>query len=226
MIVELYVEGENIKGRKKVTCEYKTKENRILAIATDDFHEGKTLHYEGKSYYFLDNPKIIKIPRLNTPYPLSSKMKKTIGLQVYADPEGSKLVSIYYHQAITCKKKWIFKRNIGLTVYNYNDCDYLLYRVGLPKQSSYYFCLYNNMRELIGIIERHPWNEEGNKGTLYLENPEYLFLMLLVTTSELVTVANAPGAEIKDPSTGPYLSLLKEERELFDKTFLERASRR
>lgn len=58
---------------------------------------------------------------------------------------------------------------------------------------------------------------------MYIENEENLFITLLACTEEIICVGNSGDSDSTiDPSAGPYVSVLKEEKELFDKNFIER----
>ena len=115
------------------------------------------------------------------------------------------------------------KKNISVTVFQYNSKSYLLFRVGFPKENSHYYCLYEENGSLISIIERHTYYKDACKATLYIEKEEDLFITLLACTEEIICVGNTGDSDSTiDPSAGPYVSVLKEEKELFDKEFIQR----
>ncbi len=190
------------------------------ASASDNINESTNLFFENKKYQFFNYPKIVEKPRINVKYPLSSKRKKTIGFHIL---ESGNCIAKFYGEAATCRKKGIFKRNIGFTVFEYQGEPYMLYKVGFPKQNSHYYCLYNNEGNTIAIIERHTFYEDNCKATLYIENDQDTLITLLACTEEIISVANSGSREdMMDSSAGHYISLLAEERELYDPAFLER----
>lgn len=191
----------------------------VVASASDNDNECISLLYGERKYQFYSYPKFIEKPQLNIKYPLSSKRKKTIGFHILDD---GKCVAKYYGEAATCRKKGLLKRNIGFTVFEYQQEPYMLYRVGFPKENSHYYCLYNNDGKTIAVIERHSFYSDNCKATIYIEDVKHIHIALFACTEEIIFVANTGNREdIMDPSAGHYVSLLEEEREMFDKNFVE-----
>ena len=150
---------------------------------------------------------------------MSSKRKKTIG---YYITEEKNCAAKFYGEAATCRKKGIFKRNIGFTVFEFNNSPYMLYRVGFQNQNSHYYCLYDNNGVTVAIIERHSYYEDNCKATIYVEDSENILIALFACTEEIISVPNSGDFDNIDPSAGHYISVLEEEKALFDKSFIDR----
>lgn len=218
MIINLYMKLEDPNGMR-INCEFlNAKNNEVIATATNNFNEHTTLYYGGKKYEVKNYPKKMERLMLNTKYPLCSKRKWCIGFNVISD---NNTVLSYYPEAITCGKRWIFKKNIGLTVFKYNNEPHLLYRVGFAKERWHYYCLYDNKNNTIGIIKRLYGNDI--RATLYIEDVSNLLITLLVCTEEIVDISYSSDKDMRyDPSAGNYISILEEEKEMFDKSFINR----
>lgn len=113
-------------------------------------------------------------------------------------------------------RNWCLK-NIGVTVFQYNSKSYLLFRVGIKGHKSHYYCIYDENNILIAVIARHSYHSNDYRANIYIEDKENLFIALLAFTEEIVCVPQEG-----DPSAGKYLSILKEEQELFQEDFIEK----
>lgn len=219
MILRLCMEMEDPQGMRIAYRFVNAKNNDVYATASDNFNEATSLFVDDKTYEFYNYPKFIEKPLINIKYPLSSKRKKTIG---YYITEEKNCVAKFYGEAATCRKKGIFKRNIGFTVFEFNNSPYMLYRVGFPNQNSHYYCLYDNNGVTVAIIERHSYYEDNCKATIYVETPENILIALFACTEEIISVPNSGDSDNIVPSAGHYISVLEEEKALFDKSFIDR----
>lgn len=218
MIINLYMEMENPQGMRINYKFLNEKTNEVVATATNNFKEHTTLYYDDKKYELVNYPKKMERIILNSKYPLCSNRKWAIGFNVLSDNNN---IASYYHEAVTCGKRWIFKKNMGLTVIKYNNQPYSLYRVGFAKENWHYYCLYNNSNKIVGIIKR--LYGEDIRATLYIEDNSELLINLIACTIETIDVANSGDMDTMiDTSAGNYISLLEEEKAMFDKTFIER----
>lgn len=220
MIIDLYMTMEDKQGMN-ISYSFKNYSDKTLvAEASDNYNEYITLKYLEKYYEFRNLPKLIEKSDINIKYPLSSKVKKTIGFYIL---ENGECIAKFYGEAATCRKKGIFKRNIGFTVFEYNNIPYVLYRVGFKNENSHYYCLYDNNNSTVAIIERHSFQEDNRKATLYIEKEENITIALLVCTEEMISIANSSNRDgLMDPSAGHYISLLEEEQDMFDQSFIDR----
>ena len=220
MILRLCMEAHDPQGMR-ISYQFKNQStNEIYATASDNFKEPIKLLLDNKEYQFFNHPKFVEKINLNIKYPIYSKRKKTVGFYILED---NKPVSMFYGETAICGKKGIFKRNIGFTVFEYNNCPYMLYRVGFPKQKSHYYCLYNNDGQTVAIIERHSYYKDDCKATVYIEKEENVLIALLACTEEIISVANSGNNDdMMDTSAGHYVSRYEEEKALFDKSFIDR----
>lgn len=220
MILQLCMEKDDPQGMRIAYQFIDAVTKEVCATATDNINEPTSLIFRDEEYHFFNCPKFIEKPQINIAYPLSSKRKKTIGFHIL---ENEKCVAKFYGEAATCRKKGIFKRNIAFTVFEYKNEPYMLYRVGFPKQNSHYYCLYNNSGKTIAIIERHSFYKDNCKATVYVEETENVLIALLACTEEIISVANSGSRdEMMDTSAGHYISMLDEEKAMFDAAFIER----
>lgn len=220
MVVRVCMIKEDPRGTR-ISYEFTdAKSHAIIAKATNNDNEYLSMYFENHEYHFPNFPKIVVKPAVNIKYPLTSKRKKTIGFHVL---ENQKCCAKFYGEAATCKRIGIFKRNIGFTVFEFRNEVFLLFRVGFTNESSHYYCLYDNYGRTIAVIERHRFYEDNCKATIYVEETDRVAIALLACTEEILSVACAgrPG-ETVDPSAGPYISMLDEEKELLDRSFLDR----
>lgn len=219
MILKLHME---VTDRHAMNLDYEfvnVTNSAVVATATNHFNDYFKLNYENKIYEFRNHPKFVKRSMINFRYPFSTKWKRTIGFGIHCQ---KKEIGAFYGDAMRCRDKGP-KRNISVTVFQYEEKAYLLCRVGFAKEKSHYYCLYEQNGNLISIIERHTYYKDACKATLYIEDEKNLFITLLACTEEIICVGNSGDSESTiDPSAGPYVSVLKEEKELFDKSFIQR----
>lgn len=220
MILRLCMEKDDPQGMRIAYKFINATSQEVCATASDNINEATSLFFNGKEYRFFNYPKFIEKPQININYPLSSKRKKTVGFHIL---ENENCVAKFYGEAATCRKKGILKKNIGFTVFEYNNEPYMLYRVGFPKQNSHYYCLYNNYGKTVAIIERHSFYKDNCKATIYVEEQENIVIALLACTEEIISVASSGSRDqMMDTSAGHYISMLDEEKALFDASFIER----
>lgn len=215
MIIDLYMKTSNNLWKRDYTFKNNLTDE-IIATANNEKDKYINLSYLGKTYYFKNHPK--KMERLSLPikYPLCSKRKWTIGFDVTDEKNYS--ICSFYPEAVTYGKKFIFKRNLGLTVFRYNDKTYSMYKVGF-KEPCHYYCLFDENDKTIAIIKRLYGAEK--KATIYIENEKNLFLSLIACTEEIIDVANLGGDGI-DTSAGNYVSISDIEKNRFDKNFIDK----
>lgn len=218
MVINLYIEKVDPQGMKINYTFLNAKNNEVIATATNNFNEHTTLYFKGNNYELVNYPKKFERLILNTKYPLCSKRKWTIGFNIMSNEKN---IAYYYPEALTVGKRWIFKKNMGLTVIKYNNRPYLLYKVGYAKENWHYYCLYDDNNKTIGIIKR--LYGDDIRATLYIEDDPNLLLNLLACTIETIDVPNSGNRDsIMDSSAGNYISSLAEEKEMFDKSFIEK----
>ncbi len=191
----------------------------VVATATDTLKNGVQLQYNNREYDFAAYPRIVQKVPVYVPYPLADSFKKTLGFYIL---ENKNRIAKSYKDAVTCRKKGIFKKNIGFTAFEYQQSSYVLYRVGLPKEASHYYCLYASNGATVAIIERHNFYEDNCKATIYVEQDAHVTVALFACVKAIVSAFNATGETAVDLSAGPYISILQEERDLFDSAFLAR----
>lgn len=216
MIINLYMEKSQDGWEANYTFR-NASNGEIVATANNKKDDYCNLIYLNKKYYLKNHPKKMKRFLLPIKYPLCSKRKWTIGFDI--TDENSSICS-YYSEAVTYDKKFIFKRNMGLTVFRYNNETYSLYRVGF-NEPCHYYCLYDENDKTIAIIKRLYGDEK--RATIYIENEDYLFISLMACTEEIIDVANLGSREdMMDTSAGNYISMSNIEKERFDKSFIDR----
>lgn len=220
MVLRLCMNKEDAQGMK-ISYEFRdASSNLVVAKAADNINEYISLWFDNKEYQFPNYPKFVVKPPVNFKYPLSSKRKKTIGFHIM---ENGECCAKFYGEAATCRKKGLFKKNIGFTVFEFAQEVFMLFRVGFSKENSHFYCLYDNNGSTVAIIERHSFYEDNCKATIYVEDSSYITIALLACTEEIVSVANSGNRdEMMDTSAGHYISMLDEEKELLDRSFLER----
>ena len=195
--------------------------NQIAHLKKDEKSVTR-LHYHDADYDFPFSIKSIDRAEYPFPYPVGSKKAKKLGYHLLKNAE---VVGEYYGETAVVEKRPIFSKKIGFEVFKYNGNTYLMVKVGLPKESSHYYCVIDAMTaETVGIIERLQANKEEARAKIYLcdEAMEELLLMVLATETVMTVTSNSEG-QLIDPSAGSYLSIREEERKFLDKTFIERA---
>ena len=177
-----------------------------------------TLRYSGKTVRFEKKP--VKIEKSSFPFPLPipSKSKKTLGHQAVC--QGQPLIRMYT-EPVTCGKTWIFKRNIGITVYQYAGKTFHCYVVGFPNETSHYYCLKSAQGETVMVLERHSFTDDTYRATIYLKDPGMLELAMLVCANEIMEVYfTVEDTVLRDDSAGHYISLTDAEKSLYDRDFI------
>lgn len=220
MILELLCEYDTPNGMN-ISYQFVNKKNSaFVASATDNYNQPIILEFNDNQYVFSNTPKIVPRVGVKFKYPLTAtKRKKTIGFHINKCNED---FGFFYGEAAKCKKG-IFCTTIGFKVFFNYDNIYLLFRVGFKSENSHYYCLYDNNNSLIAVIERHNYYDNNCKATIYVEDKEYVEITLLASVEELISVPNAGGQEFSmDTSAGHYISVLEEEKSLFDKNFILR----
>ena len=190
--------------------------SQAIATATFLSSDWCKLFYQGMCYVFNTYPKIIKKSELNTPYPSSSKMKRTMGFRILQD---EKQISHDYGGALNCGAPGKAKRNMAITVFELFGNTYTLYHVGFPEEPGHWYCLFDNHGNTVGIIERYTVRKDRSKATLHIVDPANLLVMLLVATEKFVLVATGQGM---DRTSAKYVSRYEEEKQFFDREFVNR----
>lgn len=224
MILNLYVEKQKLHPKDyKYDLSFKyinDSNNNIVAEGVHGLYSGTPtiLKYDNNEYIFKGSPKKIDRIILNTRYPLCSKRKWTFGY--YIDSNTDKNI-FYYGEAITCQKKFLFKKNVGLTVINIDDKHYKVYRIGFFNEPHHYYSIHNENNKTIAVIKRLYGEEIRAK--IYIEKEKDLFIALLACTQEVIDLIyyDADG-HIRDKSSGNYTSLLEEEKQMLDKSFIDK----
>lgn len=224
MILSLYQEIIDNKNSSCIHNFYLDPHKEKIAYAHGNEKFRMTLYYNGKGYELGAMPKLIQRAEYEIEYPIASKRKKTFGYDIICNGNS---IAQYYGEAACCQKVGIFKRNIGYTVFKFCEGTFVVYKVGFSTESSHYYCIYDSNNVMIGVIERHSGTKDGRKATVYIEDPKYLLVILIVCTEEIVSYANTTGRvdvdrNFHDRSAGNYISILKEEKDKFDRAFIER----
>ena len=115
---------------------------------------------------------------------------------------------------------WIFKRKIGVSVYQYQGKTYTVSKVGFPGETSHYYCLRSAEGETLAMIERHAFVDDTNRATIYLKDPAVQDLVVLVCANEIMKVYFDADHKKIDDSAGHYISLTDAEKSLHDKDFI------
>ena len=218
MIIRLMYEKDSPNGMNISYKFIEEKNQTVLATATDNFNEYIALFFNNNTYFFPNVPKIINKCEVNLKYPLTSNRRKTVGFPMKLNDTD---YGYYYQEAAKCKKG-LFGKNIGFTVFSTGIKVFMLFRVGFKGENSHYYCLYEE-NTLVAIIERHNYSEDNCKATIYVEDKNYLEIAFIACTEELISVPNSGGNEFSmDTSAGHYISVLDEEKELFDANFILR----
>lgn len=215
MKIKLFIEKQDDWGQY-ISCKFVDMENgSVIATATNNIDEYSTLLFKDKKYELVNIPKKFDREQLNSKYPLCSKSKWAIGFNIACD--NNKILS-YYHDALTCSKKFIFKKNIGVEIYKYDNKVYECYKVGFAKENWHNYCVYNN-NKTVSIIRR--FYGEEHRAILYIKDKKDLLISLLICMVEIVDYANGSSGNRIDPSAGNYISTMVEEKEMFDKSFID-----
>ena len=98
------------------------------------------LRYGEHHYEFPLTLKKVPKAQFNCPYPIATGGKNSFGWPIML---GADQLGYYYGEAITCRKKWIFKRNIGVTVFMVAGRAYQLYRVGFADEPAHYYEIFH-----------------------------------------------------------------------------------
>lgn len=217
MIVKLFINPCDSNGLK-IDCKFVDEKNNIIATATNNINEHTTLYYNDNKYELINYPKKLKRFDLNVKYPLCSKRKWTIGFEFKSN---DKVVASTYHEALTVGKKFVFKKNMGLDITYFENKIFQTYKVGFTNENHHNYCIYDDKGNTVGIIRR--FYGEEYRAILYIETEDYLLLTLLVALNEIIDYADFNTRDMRvDPSAGNYISILKEEKEMFDKNFIEK----
>ncbi len=216
MILYLYVEVKDKMGFE-IESTFLDEYNNVVATAKTTNNREPILYYNGKSYQQTTWPKKLKRHNTSTTYPLHSKRNWTLGFEIKSD---DKVVSEYYDDAINVGKKFIFKKNVGFLAITLEDKFYQVYKVGYGNENWHNYCIKDETGNTVGIVRR--FYGEVCKAKIYIEDKKYLLLALLVADIEIITYAGCKAQECPDPSAGNYISILKEEKEMYDKKFIAR----
>ena len=224
MILNLYIENEYLQPkdwRFDLLFRYIDESNdKVVAEGVHGVYSSihTTLKYENAEYVF-SNPKKMDRIMLNTKYPLCSKRKWAFGCDIKSTTD--KNIS-FYPEAITCKKRrFIFDKNMGLKVIKIDDKYYTVYCVGFSNEPHHYYCINDENNKTIAIIKR--LYQDDIRAKLYIENEKDLFITLLACTIELINYIYVDANQsLIDKSAGNYISILKEEKEMLDKSFIDR----
>lgn len=188
------------------------------AMATNNVREWVKLNYKGADYEYIAKPRMIERSDLHFRYPVVSKRASTPGFYIHKNGE---VVGAWYAEAMVCRNEGFFKKKLLLDVFQLFNHSYMMFKVGFRKENSHYYCIYNDHNQLISIIERHNYYDDGYRATLYVEDDENMLLTLLAVTREMILIPGGP-MEGTDTSAGLYVSRYEEEMELFNRDFINR----
>ena len=220
MIIQLMMNKEDIRASCITYSFLQTDCRRKIATASRNWGEPVRLYVEGDTIEFAAMPAFVDRLSLRLPYPESLKGKRAIGYRVTAQ---GKTIACFYGSAMTCGKKGLFKRNIGLTIFGSGETPYGLVRVGFYGESVHYYCLFDDCWNTVAIIERHTGDDCAYRATIYVEEERHCLMAMIACTEEVIWVENSGDLQERvDVSAGPYISRYEEEKALFDRAFLER----
>ena len=99
----------------------------------------------------------------------------------------------------------------------------MAYRVGFANEPWHYYCLLDAEGKTVGVIKRMYEAEDYRRATLYVEEEIYLLPLLLACLDTIVDV-NLVGdlEDYYDKSAGNYISIMQEEKDIFDPAFIAR----
>ncbi len=218
MILKVFMQ---LLGKNGMTIRHSIQDmqgGEIAVGTTEDSGAFVTLEYKGKFYRYVKKPVKIEKSVLRFPLPAAGKGKTTFGHQITCAGET---VMKVYTQPLECGKMWIFKRNIGVSVYQYQGKSYHVSKIGFPGEISHYYCLRSAEGETLATIERYSFVDDTNRATIYLKDPAVQDLAILVCANEIMMVYFSVGEqELRDESAGHYISLTDAEKSLYDKNFI------
>lgn len=217
-IVDLCFEwsGEEFRG-----CFFRdAATGRILAEAEDGDYGSAVFCYGGREYTVAQCMKRLERQPVATPYPLSSKSKKTIGYEIL---EKGQRIGVYYPDTVTVGKWGILKKYMAVTVYSLFGKNYTMYRTGFANEPWHYYRLMDEEMETVAMLRRNYSRKIDSRGTIYVEEETYLPLAMVVCAGEMLAgVGCGPVSYGKDPSAGNYISVLEAEKNMMDRAFLDR----
>lgn len=220
MILKMFMEKGGLNGIKLVSEFIDCWDGALAATAENIAGKNTSLDFRGRMYTLSEKPVFIEKPELKINYPLCSKAKRGLGFHILSD---GKPVASTYDDAMTCRKTWIFKRNVGFSVFVTETGAFALYRVGFANEPWHYYCLLDAEGKTVGVIKRMYEAEDYRRATLYVEEEIYLLPLLLACLDTIVDV-NLVGdlEDYYDKSAGNYISIMQEEKDIFDPAFIAR----
>lgn len=193
---------------------------RILAEAEDGDYGSAILRCDGREYTVAQRMKRLERLPVPTPYPLSSKGKKTIGFEIL---EKDERIGIYYPDAVTVGKLGVFKKNMAVTVYSLFGRNYTVYRIGFAGEPWHYYRLMDEEMETVAMLRRNYSRKIPSRATVYVEEEAYLPLAMVVCAGEMLAGVGCGLVSYgRDPSAGNYISILEAEKNMIDRAFLDR----
>ena len=218
MIFRVYLKQENDYGDKLRYDVFDLHGNLTAVGSNAEPKCGLLFRIGEEEYRFRMLPHRIDKAPVAHRYPLSSGSRRTFGFSVY---RGEEECMFYYKEAEVVGRTGIFKKTMGLTVLVLGDQIYRSYRVGFPGENSHYYCLLDQSGKTVAVLERHTYREDACRATLYVEEEAFVRPALLASAAETMDVVYT-GERYSDPSAGHYISLLEEEKAMFDPGFIPR----
>ena len=217
MIAKLYFEyGESTRHG----CFFReAATGRILAEAVDGAAGAAILRIDGREITVGRKPRVVTKVPINTPYPLSSGAKKTLGFSI---AENGKSIGCYYGEATTVEKCGIFKKKLVLTVYSCFSQNVTVYRIGFAKENFHFYRVVDAAMRTVAMVQRNYSEEEPARATIYVAEDRYLLLAMIVCAGEVLAgVGCGPISYGSDASAGNYVSIKEAEKKMMDKAFID-----
>lgn len=194
----------------------------LVATIKKDIHNVTQLNFHNNAYLFPFSIRAIEKVAFPFEFPVSSKGKTKLGYEI---KRGGKRIAEYYGETAIVEKKKLFSKKMGFEVFKYDDAAYLIFKIGFAEEKSHYYCAIDAITGCtVGIIERMQGNKEEVRSKIYFIEQDKVELMLMLLATEMVmnVTSNSEG-QVIDPSAGNYISIRKEEKNYFDRVFLELA---
>lgn len=177
------------------------------------------LQFDGRTYQIRGIPSSMEKAVYSHRFPLLHDRKKTLGLSIRLDGQE---VARQYGEAMCTGKRSIFGKNIQFNVLTVGSEVYCCYRVGFVGEGFHYYCLLDSLGRTVAITQRHTHSGKNSRATVYLEEEQFLLPAVLSAALETMTIQRLEAGENADPSAGHYISLLEEEKAMFDPGFIPR----
>ena len=225
MIYSLYMERKDMYGDE---LEFSVINDGNFPARTAVAHKVKgkapTLVYgdELNEYSFPNKPKKVERGEFRI-FGVDSKERSSsaIGFDVLKNGQP---FATYYHDAAPVGPRKLLQRRVGFDVIHYDNRDYLIFKSGTSNEDYHHYCVLDAVtKETVVILRRLAPNAGERRAYIYVESPAMEELAMSVAARELVlTVSYDAEGKCFDLSAGNYVSVDKEERDVYDADFVRR----